>query len=346
MTRPFSASGRRPAVPASPAGGVAVNAPAAQFGSRHVILWGRGRSHHVHDFAGPLSIKSVVRGSAVWRTGAGRVAIGAATYMVVNDAEPYSIDIESEDPVETFCVFFRRGFVEQGRAVLAGPEDRLIDGPGLAGPGPGGQVGFETLPARDAGVLALVKETHALLARGRPPGAWLEDRLAGLAGALLLAQADVRRQMARIPAARAATRSEIYRRLRRAVDFVEGSLAESLDLETMARAACLSSFHFHRRFTETFGETPHQFVRRRRLETAGELLLKTGLPVTVVCQRSGFESLGSFSALFRRRFGVPPLTYRREGASNRKIREKRRRPFRENPRPEGYETLIGREEET
>jgi len=222
-------------------------------------------------------------------------------------------------------VFFRRGFVEQARVVLAGEEDRLLDHsgldrPGLGEPGPGAQgcTGFETLRARDAGVLAILKETHAILTRGRPPGAWLEDRLADLAVTLLRAQADVRRQMARIPAARPATRSELYRRLRRAVDFVEGSLAEPLDLEAMARAACLSPFHFHRRFSESFGETPHQFVRRRRLETARDLLLRTDLPVTVVCHRSGFESLGSFSALFRRRFGAPPLRYRREAASNSK----------------------------
>ncbi|OLD64756.1 MAG: hypothetical protein AUI47_04455 [Acidobacteria bacterium 13_1_40CM_2_68_5] len=325
MIRPFTASGGGPGVKPSPTGGVAIKAPAAQFGARHVILWGRGRSHHVHEFEGPLSIKSVVRGSAFWRTDAGRVGIDAATYMVVNDAQPYSIDIESDEPVETFCVFFRRGFVEQARVVLAGEEDRLLDHsgldrPGLGEPGPGAQgcTGFETLRARDAGVLAILKETHAILTRGRPPGAWLEDRLADLAVTLLRAQADVRRQMARIPAARPATRSELYRRLRRAVDFVEGSLAEPLDLEAMARAACLSPFHFHRRFSESFGETPHQFVRRRRLETARDLLLRTDLPVTVVCHRSGFESLGSFSALFRRRFGAPPLRYRREAASNSK----------------------------
>src|SRR6266481_683330 len=84
----------------------------------------------------------------------------------------------------------------------------------------------------------------------------------------------------------------------RGLDFVEGSLAQPVDLNAMARAACLSPYHFHRRFSEAFRETPHEYVRRRRPEIARDLLVKSALPVTVVCHRSGFESLGSFSALF------------------------------------------------
>ena len=55
--------------------------------------------------------------------------------------------------------------------------------------------------------------------------------------------------------------------------------------------------------------------------------MKSALPVTVVCHRSGFESLGSFSALFRRRYGLPPLTYRRASAPNRNNGEKLHVPW-------------------
>ncbi len=329
MSRSDDLSGRVVARGPSPGGGVVINAPVAQLGSRHVILWGRGRTHHVHDFIGPLSIKSVIRGNAVWSTDAGALAIDESVYMVVNDRQPYSIDVESDEAVETFCVFFRRGFLQEARRLLVGGEDLLLDEPG---PETRDDIGFETVRARDCEVMTLMKEMHRSLARGRRPGGWLEDHIVELGGALMRAQQDVRRQMARIPAARASTRSEIYRRLRRAVDFAEGSLVGPLSLDALARAACLSPFHFHRRFTETFGETPHEFVRRRRLDTARDLLVGTALPVTVICHRTGFESLGSFSALFRRRFGVPPLKFRRAGRPDRKIREKRPAVFCEDPR--------------
>ncbi len=82
-------------------------------------------------------------------------------------------------------------------------------------------------------------------------------------------------------------------------------------MERVARAACLSRFHFHRLFAEAPGETPHRYITRRRLEKAQDLLAATDLPVTSVSLAAGFESLGSFSSLFRRRFGSSPRGFRR-----------------------------------
>ena len=89
--------------------------------------------------------------------------------------------------------------------------------------------------------------------------------------------------------------------------------ANSVTLQDAAREAHLSPYHFHRSFTLVFNETPHSYLTRLRLERAQTLLIK-GLPVTEVCGAVGFESLGSFSALFRRRFGVPPSKWRRHPA--------------------------------
>jgi AraC-like DNA-binding protein len=77
-----------------------------------------------------------------------------------------------------------------------------------------------------------------------------------------------------------------------------------------ARTAALSEFHFTRQFAAVFGETPHQYRTRARLERAKTLLL-TMDSVTDVCCAVGFSSLGSFSTLFARRYGEPPSAYRR-----------------------------------
>ena len=75
--------------------------------------------------------------------------------------------------------------------------------------------------------------------------------------------------------------------------------------------AAMSPFHFQRMFKSAFGISPMQFVQRRRLERARYLLTKTEEPVTSICLAVGFESLGSFSALFKRTFGVSPREIRR-----------------------------------
>src|SRR5262245_28534515 len=79
----------------------------------------------------------------------------------------------------------------------------------------------------------------------------------------------------------------------------------------VARAVSMSPFHFIRTFHALFGETPHQFRIRTRLDRARQLLAASDRSVTDVCLDVGFESLGSFSDLFARRIGVAPSSYRR-----------------------------------
>jgi AraC-like DNA-binding protein len=83
-------------------------------------------------------------------------------------------------------------------------------------------------------------------------------------------------------------------------------------LEGAAQRACLSRFHFNRLFVRVFGETPHEFVTRRRIEEAKKLLLRDGDSVTDICFAVGYESLGSFSTRFRSLTGLSPAAFRRE----------------------------------
>jgi AraC family transcriptional regulator len=81
-------------------------------------------------------------------------------------------------------------------------------------------------------------------------------------------------------------------------------------LAEVASEACLSSYHFHRLFREVFRETPNQYLQRKRLANARWLLERGEQSVTDICLEVGFESITSFSGLFRRSFGCSPREYR------------------------------------
>jgi AraC-like DNA-binding protein len=104
---------------------------------------------------------------------------------------------------------------------------------------------------------------------------------------------------------------DLFRRLCRSREYLAAGLDRPLRLADAAREACLSPFHYHRLFAQTFGETPHEFLTRRRIERARRLLARDALPVTEVCGAVGYESLGSFSTLFRTMVGYSPSMYRR-----------------------------------
>ena len=105
---------------------------------------------------------------------------------------------------------------------------------------------------------------------------------------------------------------ELNRRLLRARDAMDRAFAEPLDVAAVAAVAHLSAAHFSRSFRAVFGETPHHYLQRRRVERSMFMLRETERDVTDVCMAVGFSSLGTFSRTFREIVGVPPSQYRAE----------------------------------
>jgi AraC-like DNA-binding protein len=103
---------------------------------------------------------------------------------------------------------------------------------------------------------------------------------------------------------------ESNRRLLRARDAMDRTYAQPLDVPSLARIAHVSEAHFIRSFRATFGETPHRYLQRRRVERAMFLLRQTDDSVTDICLDVGFKSLGTFSRTFRGIVGVSPTAYR------------------------------------
>ncbi|WP_446040177.1 helix-turn-helix domain-containing protein [Streptomyces sp. SID1121] len=105
---------------------------------------------------------------------------------------------------------------------------------------------------------------------------------------------------------------ETNRRMLRARDAMDRAYAHPLDVPALARIALVSEAHFTRTFRDTFGETPHRYLQRRRVERAMFLLRDTDRSVTDICFQVGFGSPGTFSRTFRDIVGRPPRTYRKE----------------------------------
>src|SRR5882762_8580998 len=106
------------------------------------------------------------------------------------------------------------------------------------------------------------------------------------------------------------TAPEVLERLDRARKFIDLCYDLPLDLKEISSHACFSRYHFLRLFRQAFNKTPHQYLIERRIERAKELLSANDLRVTDVCFEVGFQSLGSFSSLFHKSVGHPPVTYR------------------------------------
>jgi AraC-like DNA-binding protein len=120
-----------------------------------------------------------------------------------------------------------------------------------------------------------------------------------------------RRREKIVAVGRGTAREETNRRMLRARDAMDRAYADPLDVPTLAAVAHVSEAHFIRTFRTTFGETPHRYLQRRRVERAMFLLRTSDQDVTGICLAVGFTSLGTFSRTFREIVGTSPSEFRR-----------------------------------
>ncbi len=271
-----------------------LNRISAPLGVRNAVLCASSRRHSVTDFPGPLSIKSVTSGMVAWKTGGRELVVDCDSFLVLHAGEPYSMNIDARETVSTLCVFFAPGFVESvcGSILRDDLEPSAFE-PAFV----------QRLHPADAHILPRM---HALSRAQFNDPLWMDQQFLELASDLAMLNRDLKHRVHLMPGRRAATREELFRRVRRGQEFLHATAAESIALDDLAREACLSPYHLHRAFARAFGKTPHEYRTALRLARARRLLESSRLTVSEVCAAVGFESLPSFSTLFRRTFGHPP----------------------------------------
>jgi AraC-like DNA-binding protein len=145
------------------------------------------------------------------------------------------------------------------------------------------------------------------------PSSFEEDFFT-LSHQLLMLYREVRDQCRRVPAAKASTREELFRRLQIAREYLHEYADRGISLEEVSREACVSRYHLHRAFRQVFRLTPHAYLTGLRLERA-RAMLQRGEAVTATAVDVGFASLSAFTRLFRSRYGQSPSAV----VKNRKI---------------------------
>lgn len=148
---------------------------------------------------------------------------------------------------------------------------------------------------------------HADMVAGHPTGQLFGDSLAIALAARLLQNHAVSK--AQYPLAQGGLPPYLCDR---ALDFIEAHLDQSFTLDQLADELGISVFYFCRQFKQSMGITPHQYVTRRRIEKAKELLWHSQLPITEIALQVGFATPSAFSRLFRQFTGTTPKAFRQQ----------------------------------
>jgi AraC family transcriptional regulator len=264
---------------------------------------------------GTLAVRWTRNGQRFFQSEGTQFAVDDSTYLLFNGGREFSSFVESSTPVSCYCVSFAPHLAEDALRNLVTPADRLLEDPFREQYQP--LQFFETTYRHNVTLSPVLRRLEMAVESGCEPHAWFEEQFRFLVARLLYVHRDIYREIDRLPLARAATRLEVYRRILVARDYMEAGLDRPLSVTEIASVACFSPFHFLRSFKQVFQETPHQYLTRRRIERAQDLLIQTDISVTNICFAVGFESLGSFSSLFRRNTGISPEGYRKQNRIDR-----------------------------
>src|SRR5687768_814564 len=270
----------------------------SHWGLENAVISGTDRNVEYTPFRQRLSIKVAHGGRERYFIDGRSIAVDDDCYLILNDNRTYGSRFESDVQIRSFSIFFRPGLAEEVFGALGKTVERALADGGAEASRP---VEFaETLQPHDAVVSPALRYVQYGLNAGVEDAGWYEEQFQFLLERMLSHHRRLTERVRRLPALKSVTLREIHRRLALAVDLVHSSYESDIGLAEMARAACLSKFHFLRLFTELHGITPHAYLQRKRALAAGRLLDGTDLTASQVAARVGFQSRSTMARQLRR----------------------------------------------
>jgi len=260
------------------------------------------------DVTGPVSLFLNLRGSSKCSVEGRKVTVPPDHYFISNRFQSYTLEIESAQPVETFNIHLGEAFSEGVFSALLTPADVILND-GLQQKAV--TLAFHNqLYRKDEAFHRIVYEIKKSQTPAYFDKLLFEEKMTSLVVYLLQQHRDLLKRIAQMPAVKASTRLELYKRLSHSLDWLHAQDGSYIDLDALASTACLSKYHFLRLFKQTYGLSPYQYWQNLRLEKAEKLLRTTDLAIKEIADFLGFDNAASFSRLFRQRRRLYPSQFR------------------------------------
>lgn len=125
-------------------------------------------------------------------------------------------------------------------------------------------------------------------------------------------QLPVFKELQSIPGIKRQTKRELYKRVCRGRDMMDEYFTTTLSIRNIAREACMSEFHFFRLFKNMTGISPHQYILKKRLALAADLLQQQAISVSAAALECGFSDIHAFSKAFKKQFAVNPSIFQKK----------------------------------
>jgi AraC family transcriptional regulator len=274
---------------------------------KNYFLHLKTRRHSFAEIVTPLTVKFALFGTVNYKTPHGEYKVNS-NYLIINEGQLSSGFVDSDSAVEVISVFFDSSFASEVLGNLTAPEDKLILNPQVKNSQP--IQFFEKLYSIDNLVLPVIMKMKIASNVKFDDPVWWEEQFYELLEKMILVHRNVYKTVEKLPPVKLATKTDLYKKISRAKEYIDANFTEPLTLEGISGEACISRYHFLRLFKDIFRETPYQYITTMRMRKAVVLLTSSEMPVTQICNEIGFDSLSSFSWLFKQKLGLSPDAFR------------------------------------
>jgi AraC family transcriptional regulator len=253
-----------------------------------------------------LSIRCISRGEQYYKVGSNEHKVTAENYLVINQGQYYKTSFEDSGNMEMMLMAFKPGFAEEVLYSVMTAEDKLLDDPYKTTNQP--IRFFEKTYESDIYISNTFKWLRKLMHEDLE---WkntldMDSVYSGMLTRLLQIHQGLYSEINKINSVKLSTRRELYKRLYIGKEFLDNNLNRKIRIDEVSRIASMSPHHFKRTFKKLFGNTPHDYHVKKRLEYSKRLIEAGGINVSEMCHLVGFENSSSFIRLFRAHFGVTP----------------------------------------
>lgn len=265
----------------------------------------------LHDQPKPnqgIGIKYVLSGKEQHSINGKTMNVLPHQFLLINHKSEVGCRIQSQEIVKSVRLFLNTKMVNDVHRTLTTSTHQLLDEP-FANTHSSFQCFERIYNAHQSNLGLYVLQVSSLIDK-HPEHTFSENLYYQLAENMVLNQNEEFKRVNAIKAKKASTREELYRRLLVAKDYIESNFDKKTEIESIARIANISTFHFFRTFKQVFNISPHQYILTLRLKKAAQLLKKRQNSITDIAYQVGFADIHAFSKAFKKSYHVAPSYFR------------------------------------
>lgn len=253
-----------------------------------------------------FSIKMVMEGEENYRVDGNQYKVKKGEYLLANNFSGGKLTIESNEPVKGLCIDIAPSILAEVVASYIRPDCTEFD--------PDLEQFFTTdsYPENKYSLQntflgnQLIKISRQISTDTNHKFEFSNEFFYNLAECIVIDQSQLLQQIKSIKSVKQETKKAIFRKIHIAKDFIDINFNTIQSIEEVASFCTMSEYHFFRLFKQVFKISPYQYIQKKKLEYAFQLLKNNNVRVTDVAIMSGFNDLSTFSKSFKRQFGVSP----------------------------------------